>query len=89
MYKLAEKSLLIGFIVGTVFLGIAPLGLGIRFVEILKPILAPGIVLFHPLWENTSGSLRWMFALVLNGLVYSAFFFAVLSVKEYIKNRNS
>ena len=87
MNKLTAKSLTLGFIVGTVFLGIAPLGLGIRFVEILKPILAPGIVLFHPLWENTSGSLRWMLALVLNGLVYSAFFFAVLLIKKYITNR--
>ena len=30
--------------------------------------------------------LYWILALVLNGLVYSAFFYAVMFVKRYMKN---
>ena len=86
MNILVKKCLTLGFVVCPVFLAIAPLGLGIAFIEFLKPVLDPGVRLLRLLWENTPDPLYWILALVLNGLVYSAFFYAVMFVKRYMKN---
>ena len=82
-----SKSLVLGFMLGTVFFGIAPLGLGIAWVEFLRPILIPGIDLFRPLYPSGSGSLPWIFAFILNGLIYTAFFFSIFVVRTHVVHR--
>ncbi len=87
MTKVITKSLALGFIIGTVFLGIAPLGLGIAFVEFLRPILIPGIDLFRPLYQSGSGSLPWIFGFILNGLIYTALFLSILVIQKHVVRR--
>ncbi len=89
MTKVIIKSLVLGFIIGTVFLGIAPLGLGIAFVEFLRPILVPGIDLFRSLYQSGSGSLPWIFGFgfILNGLIYTILFLSISLLKKYVVNR--
>ena len=87
MTKVTIKSLVLGFIIGTVFLGIAPLGLGIAFVEFLRPILIPGIDLFRPLYQNGGGSLPWIFGFILNGLIYTALFLSILVIQKHAVHR--
>ncbi len=81
------KSLMLGFIIGTVFFGIAPLGLGIALVEFLRPILIPGIDLFRSLYPSGGGSLPWIFGFILNGLIYTALFFSIFVVRKYVVRR--
>ena len=85
MTKVIIKSLALGFIIDTVFLGIAPLGLGIAFVEFLRPILMPGIDLFRSFYQ--SGSLPWIFGFILNGLIYTILFLSISLLKKYVVNR--
>jgi len=85
MTKVIIKSLVLGFIIGTVFLGIAPLGLGVAFVEFLRPILIPGIDLFRSFYQ--SGSLPWIFGFILNGLIYTILFLSFSLLKKYVVNR--
>lgn len=87
MTKVTIKSLVLGFIIGTVFLGIAPLGLGIAFVEFLRPILVPGIDLFRSLSQSGSGSLPWIFGFILNGLIYTALFLSILVIQKHAVHR--
>ncbi len=89
MTKVIIKSLVLGFIIGTVFLGIAPLGLGIAFVGFLRPILIPGIDLFRPLYQSGSGSLPWIFGFILNGLIYTALFLSILLIQEHVVQRRA
>ena len=81
------KSLVLGFIIGTVFFGIAPLGLGIALVEFLRPILIPGIDLFRPLYSSGGGLLPWIFGFILNGLIYTALFFSIFVVRKHVVHR--
>ncbi len=81
------KSLVLGFIIGTLFFGIAPLGLGIALVEFLRPILIPGIELFRPLYPNGSGSWPWIFGFILNGLIYTALFLSIFAVRKHVVDR--
>lgn len=81
------KSLVLGFMLGTVFFGIAPLGLGIAWVEFLRPILIPGIDLFRPLYPSGSGSLPWIFGFILNGLIYTALFLSIFAVRKHVVHR--
>ncbi len=81
------KSLVLGFIIGTVFFGIAPLGLGIALVEFLRPILIPGIDLFLPLYPSGGGSLPWIFGFILNGLMYTALFLSIFAVRKHVVHR--
>jgi hypothetical protein len=85
MTKVIIKSLVLGFIIGTVFLGVAPLGLGIALV--VRPILIPGIDLFRPLYQSGSGSLPWIFGFILNGLIYTALFLSILVVQKHVVHR--
>ncbi len=87
MTKVSITSLVLGFIIGTVFLGIAPLGLGIALVEFLRPILIPGIDLFRPLYQSGSGSLPWIFGFMLNGLIYTALFLSILLIQKHVVQR--
>jgi hypothetical protein len=89
MKKIIIKAIIFGFLTGILFLLVAPLGLGIYFIEILKPILIPGINLFRPVFDNTSGYLRWVVAFILNGLVYTIFFLIVSLIKTYLVNNKS
>ncbi len=81
------KSLVLGFMIGTVFFGIAPLGLGIALVEFLRPILIPGIDLFRPLYASGSGSWPWIFGFILNGLIYTALFLSILLIQKHVAHR--
>jgi len=85
--KLIVKSLVLGFMTGTVFLGLAPFGLGFSFVEFLRPILMPGIDLFQPLGRNIGGSLAMLLGLILNGLIYFIFFLSILTIQKYVVSR--
>ncbi len=76
------KSLVLGFMIGTVFFGIAPLGLGIALVEFMRPILIPGIDLFRPLYASGSGSWPWIFGFLLNGLICTALFLSIFAVRK-------
>lgn len=89
MPKLIIKSLVLGFIVGAVFLGLFPLGLVIAFVEFLRPILIPGIDLIHKLGLNLNvgGSWFMMLGLILNGLIYSILFLSILAIRKYVVSR--
>ncbi len=87
MTRVIIKSLVLGFVIGTVFLGIAPLGLGIAFVEFLRPILIPGLVLIRPLYQSGSGLLPWILGFILNGLIYTALFLSILLVQKHVVQR--
>ena len=89
MTRLVLKSLVLGFVTGTVFLRVAPFGLVIGFVEFLRPILAPGIDLFRPLFQYVSGPLLWMLGLVLNGLVYTMLFLVIFLARKSVSSRGA
>ena len=98
MKKIIVKSLKLGFIVGLIFFAIAPLGLAIAFFEFLSPVLLPGKKLIHILWPlsppGVFGQVRipanwWLSLIMLNGLVYSIFFFTIFLTRKIIANRTS
>lgn len=89
LMTLIMKSLALGFIVGAVLLGVAPLGLAIAFVEFIKPILAPGIGILQLLSQNILGSSFWIFGLLLNGLVYALLIFGILFIRSYAKSKKA
>lgn len=76
MAKLIIRSLVYGFIIGSILFAIAPLGLGIYFIELLKPLLVPGVLLTQFILGNTVGSKPILLALFLNGMIYSIPFLA-------------
>ena len=69
--KLIVKNTVYGFILGTILFGIAPLGLGISFIEYLKPVLVPGVFLTQLILGNTVGPMQLLLALFLNGIIFS------------------
>jgi len=86
MTKLVVKSLMLGFIIGIIFFAVFPLGLVIAFVEFLRPLLIPGHDLFKSLWQ-TSGFVpasQWIFAIALNGVIYTILFFSILLIKKNV-----
>jgi len=89
MTKLIIKSLVFGFVIGAIFFGIAPLGLGIAFVEFLRPILIPGIVLFQPFWQSTTGSMRLILGLFLNGIIYTILFLSFSLIRKHVMSRKA
>ena len=91
MTKLIIKSLFFGFIVGVIFIVIAPLALGIAFIENLRPILIPGVALSKSIWPTADSvsTGQWIFAILVNGLVYSILFFAVLLARKNIVGRKT
>ena len=91
MTKLVIKSLIFGFIVGIIFFAIAPLALGIAFIEFLRPLLVPGVDLFKSFWQTTGliPTSQWIFAIALNGFIYSILFFAVLFSNKNILDKKT
>lgn len=87
MTKVSFKSFVSGFITGAVLLATAPLGLGIAFVEFLKPILAPAVGMLRTLSPNISAPFLWLFAFLLNGLVYALLFFSIVLIRKNISGR--
>lgn len=87
MTKVIIRSSVLGFIIGTVFLAIAPLGLGIAFVEFLRPILIPGIDLFRSLYPSGTGAWPWILGFILNGLIYTALFLSILVIQKQVGHR--
>ena len=82
MKSIIPKSLICGFIAGTVLFGIAPLGLGIYFIEIIKPVLVPGVLLTQLVLGNTIGSTALFLALLLNGMIYSILFYGLFKFRD-------
>lgn len=89
MTKLVRKSLVYGFIAGTVFFVIAPLGLAIAMIEFLRPILIPGVALFQLFWQNLTGAVGLILGLILNGVVYSLLFMSFSLVAKYVTDRKA
>lgn len=88
MTKLIIKSLVFGFVIGTIFMGIAPLGLGIAFVEFLRPLLIPGINLLQSFWQSPGGSPALLLGLFLNGIIYAMLFLSFsLSRKQVVSRK--
>ena len=65
------KSAICGFLLGSVLFAIAPLGLGIYFIEVLKPVLVPGLLVTQLILGNSAGPAAIMIALLLNGILFS------------------
>jgi len=80
MSRIMLKALAYGFTLGTIFFVIAPLGLGISLIESLKPVLAPGVFLAQGILGNTTGIGSMIFALALNGTVYTILYTILFSV---------
>ena len=80
MNRIMLKALAYGFTLGTIFFVIAPLGLGISLIESLKPVLAPGVFLAQGILGNTTGIGSMIFALALNGTVYTILYTIFFSV---------
>ena len=81
-YSLWFKSLFCGFLVGIIFLTIAPLGLAISFIESLKPVLAPGTYLSELILGGSSGLLYFIITIAGNGLIYTAAFFILFLARK-------
>ena len=86
MAKKLTKSLIYGFILGCILFAIAPLGLGIYFIEQLKPVLVPGLPLAQLILGHTSGSKAILLALAINGIIYSIPFLAYSLTRSTEKN---
>ena len=82
--KLLIKPTLISFILGIVLFGIAPLGLGLSFVETLRPVLIPGVTVVQLLGVNSSGSVALFTALLLNGVIYSILALSILATRSHL-----
>lgn len=82
MIKLIGKSAIFGFVLGALLFGIAPLGLGIYFIEYLKPVLVPGVLLTQSILGTTDGSSSFALALFLNGAIYTIPIFLYLLSTE-------
>lgn len=89
MTKLIRRSLIYGFIAGTVFFAIAPLGLGIAVIEFLRPILIPGVSLFQLFRQNLTGIGTLILGLILNGIIYSLLFLSFSLAREYVTGRKA
>ena len=81
MNKIFLKSLIWGFVTGSILLAIAPLGLGIVFIEILKPLLVPGVYITQLILGNSIGFAALTLSLIINGsiftILFTTFFFIV------------
>lgn len=81
MTKSIVKSLLCGFILGCILFAIAPLGLGVYFIEQLKPALVPGVYLCRFMIGNSTGFNTILLSLFLNGIIYSIPFLVISLAK--------
>lgn len=86
MAKLIIRSMIFGLILGTLFFVISPLGLGSYFIEYLRPILIPGVLLTQ-IFLNVIGIIPLLLALFLNGMIYSILFFGFFATRIYRVNK--
>jgi len=90
MAKLILKSLVYGFIFGILFFFLAPLGLQIRFIEQIKPILIPGLYLLRNITENNDivpSFNSWISVVGLNVLIYSLVCFVIMYLRKASKKQ--
>lgn len=80
------KPILSGILIGALFFAIAPLGLGIHLLELLRPILAPGALIVGQLFGSNAGYEQLLVALVSNCFIY-ALIFSLISMA--IKGRRT
>lgn len=85
MTKLVVRPMIYGFILGAVFFVISPLGLGSAFIEHLRPVLIPGVLLTQ-LFLNVIGTIPLLLAFILNGVIYSILFFGFFAIRLYVEN---
>ena len=85
MKKLIQRSTIIGFILGTLFFALAPLGLGLSLFEFLKPVLVPGVYFVQFAGINTVGLFPLALALSLNVVVYSILVMSIFYVYTHNK----
>jgi hypothetical protein len=84
---LITKSIITGFILGTIFFVIAPFGLGIYLIEIMKPVLTPGVSLIQLLGQTIVNPAYLFFSLFFNGLIYSILVLIILMTHSHINSR--
>jgi hypothetical protein len=80
--KIWSKSLFSGFLVGVLFLTIAPLGLAVSFIETLRPVLVPGLYLAQQLLGGGGGPMFFVIAMATNVLVFTAGFFLIFLIRN-------
>lgn len=85
MNNIYSKSIVYGVLLGTLLLVIAPLGLGILIVEILRPILAPGALIAQVIIRDGGAALLLMVSLLLNWSIFSALFFGYFYIRRDTK----
>ena len=83
------KSVVSGFVLGTVFFAIAPLGLGIGLIEFFRPILIPGVALLQLFRQNATGSMALLLGFLLNGVIYSLLFLSFSVVEKQAMSRKA
>ena len=71
MIKIYIKSTICGFLLGSLLFVIAPLGLGIYFIEVLRPVLVPGLLLTQLLLGTSVEPATIIIALTLNGILFT------------------
>ncbi|PCI76236.1 MAG: hypothetical protein COB20_11105 [SAR86 cluster bacterium] len=71
MNSIILRSSVCGFTLGAILFAIAPLGLGISFIEVLKPFLVPGVLITQLILGNNAGSIPIMLALLMNGVIFT------------------
>ena len=76
--RLIQKSLFAGFLLGVLLFTIAPLGLGFYPIEVLRPVLVPGLLLTQLILGGGISAVHILLAVVLNGLVFSLLVLAIL-----------
>lgn len=82
MNRVYLKSASWGFTLGSILFVIAPLGLGLYIIEVLKPALVPGLLITQLLIGSTVGAISIIVALALNGLIFTIPFLAYFLTKE-------
>ena len=82
MNPILLKALIYGFSLGALFFVIAPLGLGISFIESLKPILVPGVFLAQGIPGNAADSGTLLIAVFLNGAVFTILFAGIFWIRK-------
>jgi hypothetical protein len=87
MVKLILKSIISGFVLGTVLFVVAPLGLAIYFIEYLKPVLIPGVSLAQFFLGNTDSITPMILAFIFNGLIYSIPFLGFSLIRAYVAKK--
>ena len=87
--KLVIKSLIFGFITGTVLLVISFFMIVSTFVEFFIPILTPGATLVDLYSGNAPTYVIWISIFVLNVLVYSTLYFIISLIAKKILSRKA